>query len=416
MYWKSLPSEEIKRRVFLALGENSDYRKGSVLGFPATYLDEIEFYEDAPFLKQAAFLSAFLANPNHIGCHTLGENQSEHAFRGTQLLEKEVIGLCAEEIFSGEKNQQDGYISSGGTEANIEALWIYRNYFRKIFGAGEKEVAVMFSCDSHYSIAKGANLLDLYQIPLQVDKKSRNLDAHVVKAALDDARSKGCCYFIVVLNMGTTMFGSVDDIDVVTKVLVQESVNFKLHIDAAFGGFIYPFINESGKFSFLNEHITSIALDAHKLLQAPYGTGIFLVRKGWMDFVRTEEASYVPGSDYTLCGSRSGANAVAVWMILMRYGCEGWRAKMAQLLTATESVCERLKCAGIEYYRNPFINIIAIPASELPETVARKYFLVPDVHDGAPSWWKIVIMPHVKKEMIDHFIEDLHAFKHITLS
>lgn len=77
--------------------------------------------------------------------------------------------------------------------------------------------------------------------------------------------------------MGTTMFGSVDDIDKITKILNKEKINYKLHVDGAFGGFIYPFINSKSNYSFKNSNITSFTIDAHKMLQAPYGTGIFLI-------------------------------------------------------------------------------------------------------------------------------------------
>lgn len=60
------------------------------------------------------------------------------------------------------------------------------------------------------------------------------------------------------------------------------------------------------------------------MLQAPYGTGIFICRKGLIENVLTKEAQYVEGMDLTLCGSRSGANAIAVWMILFSYGPHKW--------------------------------------------------------------------------------------------
>ena len=108
------------------------------------------FYEDAPFLENAPFLSTLIANPNHIGCHTIGE--TEKIFKGTQELEKELIKLCAEEIFCGEQDAQDGYVASGGTEANIQALWIYRNYFLSHHKAQINEIGVIYSEDSHYFI------------------------------------------------------------------------------------------------------------------------------------------------------------------------------------------------------------------------------------------------------------------------
>jgi glutamate/tyrosine decarboxylase-like PLP-dependent enzyme len=88
-----------------------------------------KIFHEAPFLKDAPLLMAYVANPNHIGCHTLGS--SESAFKGTQAMEREVLEMVACTIFKAEPNQFDGYVAAGGTEANIQALWMYRNIFLK---------------------------------------------------------------------------------------------------------------------------------------------------------------------------------------------------------------------------------------------------------------------------------------------
>ena len=62
MYWKKLSHEQIKERIFDALGKNLNYRSEAILGIPGTYLDAEEFYEDAPFLSEAPFLSALISN------------------------------------------------------------------------------------------------------------------------------------------------------------------------------------------------------------------------------------------------------------------------------------------------------------------------------------------------------------------
>jgi glutamate/tyrosine decarboxylase-like PLP-dependent enzyme len=124
--------------------------------------------------------------------------------------------------------------------------------------------------------------------------------------------------------MMTTMFGSVDNITYLTDELFRLNCTFKLHIDAAFGGFYYPFTNNNSELNFQNPHISSFTLDAHKMAQAPYGIGIFLIRKGYMENIHTKEASYIQGDDFTLIGSRSGANAISAWMILSKNGPFSW--------------------------------------------------------------------------------------------
>ncbi|MCB0397191.1 MAG: aminotransferase class I/II-fold pyridoxal phosphate-dependent enzyme [Flavobacteriales bacterium] len=407
MHWEAYSHKKIKEKVNDALSRNMDFRKRDVLGLPASFLDPEEFYDDAPFLDDAPYMKAMNANPNHIGCHTVG--QAETAFIGTQEIEKEAIALCAEEILGGEKDQQDGYVAAGGTEANIMALWIYRNYFLEEKKASREEIAVVFSEDSHYSMPKGCNLLSLRSIQVKVHNDTRLLDMADYKHQLDTAQAAGVKHFIVIMNMSTTMFGSIDPIDEVTDLLISNNISFKLHVDGAFGGFIYPFSSSDACYTFKNQHITSVTMDAHKMLQAPYGTGIFLIRKGHMHYVMTKEARYVHGHDYTLSGSRSGANAIAIWMILRIHGSDGWHQKVKKLIARTDRLCDSLDDLKIPYYRHPHMNIITIRGNAISKSVAEKFVLVPDTHDGTPNWWKIVVMDHVTQGKIDRFIGALGA-------
>ncbi|MFN3916272.1 MAG: pyridoxal-dependent decarboxylase [Flavobacteriales bacterium] len=285
-------------------------------------------------------MSTMVANPNHIGCHTLGE--SEEFFAGTQTLEKDLIRICAEEILGGDTEMQDGYVASGGTEANIQATWIYRNYFLNECSAKREEIAIFCSTDTHYAIHKGADLLCLDVFSLNIEMKTRNVTAETLKNTLEKAKTEGKKHFIVFVNMATTMFGSVDNVNLFTSILNDCGVSFKIHVDGAFGGFIYPFTAKDNLLTFKNPHITSFTLDAHKLAQAPCGIGIFLIRKNYISHVFTKEAQYVHGQDITLVGSRSGANAIAVWMILATYGPHGWREKINTLIHRTNWLCEAL--------------------------------------------------------------------------
>lgn len=405
MFWEKYSYTQIKQRVFESLSKNTNYRTENILGIPGTFLDTDIFYDDAPFLKDAPFLSTLIANPNHIGVHTFGD-EHEDFFKGTQEIEKDLIKICAEEIFGAEPNSYDGYVASGGTEANIEALWIYRNYYVQEYNAKLDEIAVVYSTDTHYSIPKGIDLLNLNSIELCVDAVTREIEIKDLEQKIESALKNGIKYFIINVNMSTTMFGSVDDIEKITSFLNLLHINYKLHVDGAYGGFIYPFINKHNSFSFRNKNITSFSIDGHKMLQAPYGTGIFLVRKNFLKYVCTNEAGYVKGKDFTLCGSRSGANAVCVWMILRIHGSVGWTVKMQQLVDRTTFICEKLDEWGVKYYRNPDINIVTISSKCMSQELAEKYHLVPNSHHD-PEWFKIVVMPHVKQGIIDSFLDEL---------
>jgi len=414
-FWKKLTQDERKYRIEQALHQNVNFATDASLGYPASKLDERVFYNDAPFLKDAPTLQTYVANPNHIGCHTLGT--SEKAFSGTQDIEREVLNVIACDIFNAKPNDFDGYISPGGTEANIQALWMYRNLFITHFKAQLNEIAIVASEDTHYSIAKGSNLLQIDWIKVPVGFKTREISPEKLEQLIVEAKNSGKKYFIAVANMGTTMFGSVDNPDMYTHVFEKAQVNYKLHIDGAYGGFVYPFSNQQSKINFSNPKISSITIDAHKMLQAPYGTGVFICRKGLIENVLTQEAEYVEGMDLTLCGSRSGSNAVAVWMILFTYGPHGWYEKVSILQMRTEYLCKELEKLGVDFYRHPYMNIVTIDAQFISKELEKKYDLVPQKHNDDNNWYKIVLMDHVEVEHLTNFIDNLkhHLYAEKTM-
>lgn len=406
MKWTKRSQEEIKSHVFNALSKNVNYANEIILGVPASYLDDKVFSQDNTFLKDAPFLSTLVQNPNHIGCHTIGE--SESFFAGTHEIERDLIAMCAEDILHGETDGFDGYVAAGGTEANMQAIWIYRNYFQQEFKANSSEIAILCSIDSHYSMDKSSNVLGIPLYKINTDDSTKELSETHLQEQLDTALNAGVRYFIVIANMMTTMYGSVDKVDVYTNALTARNLSFKLHIDGAYGGFYYPFSNKETNLNFANPHVSSVTLDAHKMAQAPYGTGIFLIRKGLISFATTKQASYVEGEDCTLIGSRSGANAIAVWMILSKYGPNGWFEKIFVLQKRTDWMCEQLDELHLDYFRDPFSNIITIRSSSITAELAHKYHLVPDNHHAA-NWYKIVVMEHVTLEKLLPLVEDLKA-------
>lgn len=404
-FWKKITPTERQIRIQKALGENVNFSHDASLGYPASKLDGKVFNEEAQFLKDAPILQTYVANPNHIGCHTFGT--SEKAFRGTQEIEREVLNVLAVDVFKAEPNSFDGYIAPGGTEANIQAIWMYRNYFMNKLNTSLSEIAIIASEDTHYSIPKAANVLMLDWLKIPVDFETRTIDIFALENSIVNAKKRGKKYFIVVANMGTTMFGAIDNPNDYIEILEKHDLKYKLHIDAAYGGFVYPFSNKASEINFENPKISSITIDAHKMLQAPYGTGVFICRKGLIENVLTKEAEYVEGMDLTLCGSRSGANAVAVWMILFTYGPFGWCEKIRILQMRTEWLCEQLDALHVNYFREPFMNIATIQAEYITPELVKKFDLVPQKHDGNNQWYKIVIMDHVEIDHLMAFITDL---------
>lgn len=400
MYWESLPATDIQTRVEKAIHQNNHYGVNKIPGWTAHTLDSRIFHNED--VLQVPYVSAMLHHADHRGCPTQGI--TDELFEGTRQLELEAIEICAEELMAGKPGMQDGYIAAGGTECNLQAAWIFRNLYKRMYHAGVHQIAMLNSEDTHYSLWKTASLLGIQQVIIEVNPTSRQMEPLALRQKIRKARASGIEYFIVVANMGTTMFGTVDNIDLLTEVLDEEKAIYYIHVDGAFGGFTYPFTQPNNRLNFSNNKVTSINLDAHKMLQAPYGTGVFLIRKGYLDYLTPTDRSFMAHKFHTLSGSRSGANAISVWMILRAYGSGGLEAKVKRVMDLKRKMCTELNNRKVEYIHDPDMNIVAIHQRNMVRDVQHHYNLVPDNHDH-PTWWKVVFMDHVNESMVQHFLD-----------
>lgn len=403
MYWENLSTKKISEAVNNALSSNIHYDNGKIMGFPSSNLNEI-LISDLDLADNLSFIKVLKENPNHIGLHN--SKRFEKAYQGTIKLELEALKICAEEIFDAPSGSWEGYFTTGGTEGIMQAMWTFRNHFIKNHHASIDEIAVLSSKDCHYAISKSANIMNLRNIEVPVNGGTREINCRLLKILIRKAMSDRIKYLIVFLTMGTTIFGSVDEPEPIIRILKQTGIHYKIHVDAAFGGFLYPFCMPDNKLAFKNSRIDSISLDAHKILQAPYGSGIFLILKGNLECVKNEKATYLPSYDHTICGSRSGANAVAVWMILKYYGSYGLKKHAEDLILRTNKLCMEFDKLGIHYFRNKYMNIIAVKAKCIPMRLSQKYYIVPDSY-VKPTWWKIIVMNHVKNKIVGCFVNDL---------
>jgi tyrosine decarboxylase/aspartate 1-decarboxylase len=99
----------------------------------------------------------------------------------------------------------------------------------------------------------------------------------------------------------------------------------------------------------------------------------------------------VEGMDLTLSGNRSGANAVAVWIIVFTEGANGWFEKVNILQMSTTWFCKNLTVLRIQYIQNPFMNIVTIKSAYVSENLAVQFDLVPQKHDDSNQWYKVIV-------------------------
>jgi tyrosine decarboxylase/aspartate 1-decarboxylase len=319
-------------------------------------------------------------------------------FPATAELERETIQMLGSLLSN---SNASGSIVSGGTEANILALWAARNLAKKEGG----EVVVPVS--AHYSFDKGADLLNLKLIKVKLNN-SFQMDIRAAEEAITPRT------VALVGVAGTTSLGVVDPIPELSEI--ASANNIYLHVDAAFGGFVLPFLKELGydvlDFDFRLPAVSSITVDPHKMGLAPIPAGGILFRNEAMTAAVSTRVPYLEEEkalQSTLLGTRSGASAVAVWALLKHLGKAGYRAMVDRCLKLTWKLVKDIRqIDGLDVMIEPTLNVVGIKSDSIDIRVVfqelRKQGWAVSLF---PKFIRTVIMPHIKQIHIRNLLEDL---------
>jgi len=315
-------------------------------------------------------------------------------YPGTKHLEEMVIAQLAE-LFHGKTFA--GHMTTGGTEANITALWLAR----KLSGKTE----VVFPKSVHFSIKKAIDLLGLTPVEVELDQSYR-LSVDDVKDKLTEQTAAVVCM------AGTTELGVIDPIEELSELC---SENTFLHVDAAFGGFVIPFLKELGyefpNFDFQLTGVSSLNTDPHKMGFATIPAGVLLFRdRSYIDHITVDAPYLISRKHSAISGTRSSGAVAATFAVLRHLGRAGFREVVKECKENTDYLAARIEGLGLELAIKPVMNVLGIIVND-PEKVQRalaeqNWF----VSKGRfPCCIRIVVMPHVTKTVIDEFLPVFEA-------
>lgn len=251
-------------------------------------------------VAQAAYAMAMQINPNN------------HALDGgpaTAALEREVVALLAG-MFGFDEHL--GHLTSSGTIANLEALYIAR-----CLHPGK---AIAYSTQAHYTHPRMLEVLGVRGVPIAVDDRGR-LD-------LADLADKLATESIgtVVATLGTTGLGALDPVDQLVEM--GRAHGFRVHVDAAYGGFHRLLADDEeppiDAAAFLaTSEVDSIVVDPHKHGLQPYGCGCVIFKDPTVGTFYQHDSPYTYFTskelhlgEISLECSRAGASAAALWTTL----------------------------------------------------------------------------------------------------
>lgn len=327
-------------------------------------------------------------------------------FKGTKTMESEVISSLGELL--GEREVY-GHIITGGTEANLMAMRAARNTF-KHHNPECKNIEIVVPKSAHFSFKKASDMLCLKLLEAELDENYR-VDINSVEDLISENTAA------VVAIAGTTELGKIDPVEKISDLCIENGIY--LHVDAAFGGYSIPFLNELGynlpKFDFKLPGVCSITVDPHKMGLAPIPTGGILFRKKtFLDAISIETPYLTEDRQSTIVGTRTGASTAATWALMNYLGREGYRKVSKECMETTEILYNGLIKAGFNVVTEPELNIVAFKSDtmtvdEISEGLEKLGWAVSI--SSYPRAIRIIVMPHVTKEHVKSFLDDLKTLK-----
>jgi tyrosine decarboxylase / aspartate 1-decarboxylase len=377
---KGSSQKRVLEELELRLQKDFTYKSGRIIGSMCN--------DPHPFARKV-YASFFEKNLGDAGL-----------FPATAELEEETVKMIGGLLSN---PQASGHIVTGGTEANILALWAAKKSARK------ERCEVIVPVSAHCSFDKAGDLLDLKIVRAGLDSKFQvNVNA-VAEAITPNTVA-------IVGVAGTTGLGAVDPIAKLSEIALDNGLYF--HVDAAFGGFVLPFLDELGYdvpiFDFKAPGVCSMAVDPHKMGLAPIPSGGILFRNRKIKEYISWNVSYLAGGEAkhaTIVGTRSGASVIAVWSLLNYLGREGYKRIIRRCMRLTWKLAVEIpKIEGLEIMMKPIMNVVGLTSHTLDvKQVAHELRLKGWAVALFPRHIRIVVMPHLQEEHVNEFLEDLKS-------
>ncbi|MFS8104779.1 aminotransferase class V-fold PLP-dependent enzyme [Lentzea alba] len=289
------------------------------------------------------YLSAMLINPNN------------HALDGgpaTAAMEREVVASLASMF--GYSSEHLGHLTSSGTIANLEALFVARSL--------HPSRGVAYSSEAHYTHARMCGVLGIEGFPVPVDGRGR-MDLDALESLLRDGKVG-----TVVVTPGTTALGAIEPVHLVLDI--ARRYDTRVHVDAAYGGF-FTLLAGTDLAPEPWEAIgscDSVVVDPHKHGLQPYGCGAVLFRDPSVGRFYLHDSPYTYFTsdelhlgEISLECSRAGAAAAGLWLTLRLLPLT--RDGLGEVLAAGRRAAVRW--AGIiresdelELYQEPELDIV----------------------------------------------------------
>ena len=349
---------------------------------------------------------------------------------GAVAMENRLIDWMAEMI--GYPKETGGYLSSGGSMANLTAVHAAREE-AGLKASDIPNTVVYLSEQTHHCVERALKICGLSEckkrfVPL--DQRFR-MKATELEKAINEDKANGLNPWLIVASAGTTDLGAIDPLEEIGNIALRQKVWY--HVDAAYGGFFL--LTEEGKEKLKGISMAdSVVLDPHKGLFLPYGSGALVVKNvdhlikahhfeaNYMQDAAAERSLYSPADVSPELSKHF--RGLRLWFPLKLHGIKAFRSALQEKLLLTRYTWKKLQELGnIEVSPEPELTTFAFrwkPDLELDnvDIINRKLhqaildegevFLSTTKIKGE-FWFRLTILSvRTHLEETDRFVETLH--------
>ncbi|XP_077240064.1 serine decarboxylase 1-like [Tasmannia lanceolata] len=339
-----------------------------------------------------------LAQLQHFSINNLGDPfiESNYGVHSRQF-EVGVLDWFAR-LWELEKNEYWGYITNCGTEGNLHGILVGREVL--------PDGILYASRESHYSVFKAARMCRMECVKVET-LVSGEIDCADFRTKLLQNKDKPA---IINVNIGTTVKGAVDDLDLVIKTLEETGFKpdqFYIHVDGALFGLMMPFVKRAPKVTF-KKPIGSVSVSGHKFVGCPMPCGVQITR---LEHINTlsRNVEYLASRDATIMGSRNGHAPIFLWYTLNRKGYKGFQKEVQKCLRNAHYLKERLRAKGIGAMLNELSSTVVFERPQDEEFIRRWQLAC----QGNIA--HVVVMPNITIEKLDDFMNELVQNRSIWL-
>lgn len=360
-----------------------------VVGYPVNQVTDLkEFYE---WYLQSGLYQAAMNN--------VGDPRKEDApiKLNTHTFENEVIDYFAPR-FGFKKDDYWGFITFSGTDGNSHGM-----YFGKTVLSAKSNIPpiVYVSEEAHYSIKK---LTDVQGLELRLIKATPmgQMDIDDFRTKLDPTRPA-----LVVLAIGTTFKGAIDDQEQINKVLEETPPPAVYrHADAALFGSILAFHDEKAKEIVDAEKMKfdSIAVSGHKFWGLDEPMDIFICTSTVRNQLNPFRVEYLKDAIPTITCSRGAIAPLKFWWKINRTPGSAFEAMAATCLENAKYLHAELTKRKIRSWLNDYSNTVFF--QQPSEKLMSKYSLAPEKSELLGDLAHLIVMQHVDQKLLDQFVLD----------